>query len=54
MTSICLFPCQYLPLQTSWATIGTTVEKELAQPRLMVGNVWDTIYAQQQAPANTP
>lgn len=54
MTSICLLPCQYLPLQTSWESIGTTVERELDQPRLVVGNVWDTIYAQQQAPATKP
>ncbi len=54
LTSICLFPCQYLPLQTEWPTIGETVERELEQPRLVVGNVWDTIYAQQQAPPEAP
>jgi hypothetical protein len=53
LTSICLLPCQYLPLQTEWPTIGSTVEQELEQPRLVVGNVWDTIYAQ-QAPKNEP
>jgi hypothetical protein len=54
LTSICFFPCQYLPLQTRWTTIGTTVEQELEQPRLVVGDVWDKIYAQQQAPNDEP
>lgn len=50
LTSICLFPCQYLPLKTDWTDLGPTVEHELEQPRLVVGNVWDTIYSQQASP----
>jgi hypothetical protein len=50
LTAVCLFPCQYLPIQTHLGTLGTSVDEELNQARLEVGNIWDTIYAQQDAP----
>jgi len=52
LTSICIFPCRYLPIEPQWDGLLGESASEMGTDTLKVQSVWDTIYAQQDERAS--